>query len=490
MGFSHELLAIPPRVHVINLRMAEQEQGLKRELNARQMAMVAVGGSIGTGLLLGSGAAIQVAGPAVVVTYILSALISWTGAMALGEMSSVHPAAGSFGVYAELYLNPWAGFIARYGYWFSVVIAIGSELVAAGTYMKIWFPHLPVVLWMVIFGIFLLAINLFSVGHYGTFEYWFALIKVVTIFVFILTGAALLFGGKVQPQYVASGGFAPNGWPASLMAISFGLYSFLGIEMVAISSGEARSGAEVARATRLAFATLTFVYVGAMAVLVGVMPWRNAGVSESPFVTVFKVAGIPAASFIMNFVVLTAALSGANASLYVTSRMLFSLARSGYAPRRMGVLNEHGVPMGALLASMLGIVLAIALQYFAPGQAYLYIIGAALAGGMLAWLVSLLAHVRFRRSVSDSQLRQLGLRSPLGAAGSILGFVAIVSAILLTWRVPQSRITVESAGPYLLVLSMAYWLVKRRQGFHRDSRPRAGRVSGHDLSASRNERGE
>lgn len=443
--------------------MADQEHGLKQELNARQMAMVAVGGSIGTGLLLGSGAAIQVAGPAVLVSYILSAAIAFTVAMALGEMSAMHPAAGSFGVYAELYLNPWAGFVARYGYWFSVVIAIGSEVVAAGTYMKVWFPHVPVVLWMVVFGLFLLAINLFSVGHYGTFEYWFALIKVVTIFVFILMGAAFLFGGKVQPEYVAHGGFAPRGWTASLLAISFGLYSFLGLEMVAISSGEARSRTDVARATRNAFLTLCFVYVGAMAVLVGVMPWQSAGVTESPFVTVFRVAGISSASFLMNVVVLSAALSGANASLYATARMLFSLARSGYAPARMGVLNQHGVPMPAVLASMLGIVLAIVLQLFTPEGAYLYIIGAALAGGMLAWLVSLLAHVRFRRTVSDAQLKALGLRSPLGAAGSIAGFIAIVAAILLTWRVPQSRITVVSAGPYLLVLTVAYLLTTRKK---------------------------
>lgn len=445
-----------------NLAMPEQEQGLKRELTAPQMAMVAVGGSIGTGLLLGSGAAIQVAGPAVVVTYVLSALISWTVAMAMGEMSSLHPAAGSFGVYAEMYLNDWAGFIARYGYWFSVVIAIGSELVAAGTYMRIWFPRVPVVAWMIVFGLFLMAINLFSVGHYGTFEYWFALIKVVTIFAFILVGAALLAGGRVRAQYVTSGGFTPNGWPASFMAISFGLYSFLGIEMVAISSGEARSGREVSRATWIAFTMLAFIYIGAISVLVGVMPWRSAGVSESPFVTVFNVAGIPAAGFTMNFVVLTAALSGANATIYVASRMLFSLARSGYAPARLGKLNEHGVPMGALMASMLGIVLAIVVQFFAPLQAYLYIIGAALVGGMLAWLVSLLAHVRFRQMLAPEQLAALPLRSSLGAAGSILGFVAVLAAILLTWRVSQSRITVISAGLYLLILSAAYWLVRRK----------------------------
>jgi L-asparagine transporter-like permease len=440
--------------------MPEPEQGLKRELGARQMAMVAVGGSIGTGLLLGSGAAIQVAGPAVIVTYALSALITWTVAMALGEMSAMHPAAGSFGVYAELYLNPWAGFVARYGYWFSVVMAIGSELVAAGTYMQIWFPSVPVVVWMVVFGVFLVAINLFSVGHYGTFEYWFALIKVVTIFVFILMGAALLFAGKVHPQYVASGGFAPNGWTAPLFVISFGLYSFLGIEMVAVSSGEARSSADVARATRIAFAMLAFVYVGAMAVLVGVMPWRNAGVSESPFVTVFKVSGIPAAGFIMNFVVLSAALSGANASLYVTSRMLFSLARSGYAPRPMGQLNQHGVPMGALLVSMLGIVGAILLQ-LRTKHAYLYMINAALVGGMIAWLISLLAHVRFRKTVTRDQLAAFGLRSPLGAAGSILGFIAIIATVACTWWVQQSSVAAKSAVFYLLILSAGYFVLRK-----------------------------
>lgn len=440
--------------------MSDQEQGLKRELTARQMAMVAVGGSIGTGLLLGSGAAMQVAGPAVIITYVVSALISWTVAMALGEMSALHPAAGSFGLYAEIYLNRWAGFIARYGYWFAVLIAIGSELVAAGTYMRIWFPAVPVAIWMVVFGLFLVFVNLFSVALYGTFEYWFALIKVVTIFVFIIAGAALLFGGKVHPQYTSNGGFAPNGWPASLMAVSFGLYSFLGIEMVAITSGEARSRSDVARATRVAFITLALIYVGAVAVLVGVMPWRNAGVSESPFVTVFEVAGIPAARFIMNVVVLSAALSGANASLYVTSRMLFSIARSGYAPARMGRLNHHGVPMGALLVSMLGIVLAITVQLRAPEKAFLYMINTSLVGGMIAWLVSLLAHVRFRRTLSREQLAGLALRSPLGALGSLLGFVAIISAVACTWWVQQSSIAAESAGFYLVILSAGYLAVR------------------------------
>jgi AAT family amino acid transporter len=443
-------------------QVTDREQGLKRQLTAGQMAMVAVGGSIGTGLLLGSGTAIKNAGPAVIVSYVISALICWTVALAMGEMSSMHPAAGSFGVYAELYLNDWAGFVARYSYWFSVVIAIGSEVVAAGTYMQVWFPKVPVVTWMIVFGLLLLLVNFFPVGNYGTFEYWFAFIKVLTIFLFIVIGAALLAGAKVHPQYVANGGFAPNGWKAAFLAVSFGLYSFLGIEMVAISSGEARSGAEVSKATRISFAMLVFLYVGAMAVLVGVMPWRNAGGGQSPFVTVFNVAGISSAGTIMNLVVLSAALSGANASLYVTSRMLFSLARSGHAPRRLGVVNSHGVPMPALMASMVGIVIAIFVQEYAPEKAYLYIIGAALFGGMLAWLISLAAHVRFRKVISHEQLAGLKLRAPLGSAGSILGLLAIIAAIVATWWVPDTRVTVVSAGPYLLILTAAYFLVRKR----------------------------
>lgn len=439
-----------------------QEQGLKRELNARQMAMVAVGGSIGTGLLLGSGAAIQVAGPAVVVSYILSALIAWTVAVALGEMSSAHPAAGSFGVYAELYLNSWAGFVARYGYWISLVIAIGAELVAADTYMRAWFPHAPPAFWMILFGVFLLAVNLFSVGHYGTFEYWFALIKVVTIFAFILVGALLLLGGKVYAQYGRHGGWAPRGWPAAFLAVSFGLFSFLGIEMVAVSSGEARSPLEIAKATRIAFGTLALVYVGAIAVLVGVMPWKTAGVAESPFVTVFHLARVPAAGFVMNVVVLSAALSGANAALYVTSRMLFSLARSGYAPRSMGRLNPQGVPMRALMASLAGIVAAIFFRLRAPEKAFLYMINVSLVGGMLAWLISLLAHVSFRSRITPEQLSQLGVRSPVGSTGSILGFIAIVAAVGCTWWVNESRIAAESAVLYLLILSAGYWFARWR----------------------------
>ncbi len=425
------------------------------------MAMVAVGGSIGTGLLLGSGAAVQIAGPAVVLTYMLGASIAWTVTMALGEMASVHPAAGSFGVYAELYLNPWAGFVARYGYWFAVVIAVAAELVAAATYTSFWFPRVPAVLWVVAFALILLAVNLRPVGDYGRFEYWFAMVKVATIVAFILVGAALLGGGRVDAQYVSSGGFFPNGALGPLKAVSFALFSFLGIEMVAISSGEARAASDIPRATRVMFALLAFIYVGAVVVLVGVMPWHAAGVRQSPFVTVFEVAGLPAASTLMNIVVLTAALSGANANLYVGSRMLFSLARGGYAPASLGRITAAGSPRNAVAVSATGMLLAVVTQKLAPESAYLYIIGASLFGGMLAWWVALAAHVRFRSRLSPDQLARLPLRSPGGAAASRVGFVVLALAIASTWWVDQSRITIVSGGPYLLVLTIAYFAMRR-----------------------------
>jgi hypothetical protein len=306
-----------------------------------------------------------------VLTYLAGAVIAWTVTMALGEMASVHPAAGSFGVYAELYLNPWAGFVARYGYWFAVVISVAAELVASATYTAFWFPNVPPQLWIVAYAAVLLAINLRQVGDYGRFEYWFAMVKVATIVLFILVGAALLFGGRVEAQYTAAGGFLPHGALGPIKAISFALFSFLGVEMVAISSGEARGSREIARATRIMFTLLAFVYVGAIAILVGVMPWQAAGVRQSPFVTVFEVAGIPAASTLMNAVVLSAALSGANASLYVASRMLFSLARGGYAPTALDG-SQCRILAHAVAVSATGILVAVAAEIRARGGVSLH----------------------------------------------------------------------------------------------------------------------
>lgn len=437
--------------------MEQKPAQLRRELTAGQMAMVAIGGAIGTGLLLGSGAAVQIAGPAIVLTYIIGAVVAFAVAMALGEMSSRHPAAGSFGVYADRYLNPWAGFVSRYGYWFSLLLAISAELVASAIYMRYWFPRVPGVAWIAGFAALLLFVNLRDVHAFGNFEYWFAMIKVVVIFLFVAIGAALLFGGKATAHYTNHGGFLPHGASGPLLALSFVLFNFLGTEFVANSSGEARSSKDIVRATYITFAILTFVYVCASAVLVGIVPWNAVGVTESPFVTVFQVAHVPAISAVMNFVVLTAALSGANASLYIISRMLYSLAESGYAHPKLAELTSTGSPRNALLVSTLAIVAALVAQYVIPKDAFLFLFGASLMGGMLAWCIALASHVAMRRKLSPAEIAALPMRAPGGVSVSILAFVLIVIAIGLTWWVPALRITIVSGAPFIVLLTVFYF---------------------------------
>jgi AAT family amino acid transporter len=435
-----------------------QEEGLHHQLTAGQMTMVAVGGSIGTGLLLGSAAALEIAGPSVILSYIVAAFIAYTVAMALGELASVHPSAGSFGVYGELYLNQYLGFLCRAGYWASIAFSIGAELVASATYMTYWLPAVPGEVWVLLFSALLLVVNLRSVSSFGRFEFWFAMIKFATIVAFILAGAALLFSGHVAPQYTAQGGFLPKGPIAPLLAVFLAIYAFGGVEMLAVTTGESRSSKDIPRAARLTFFMLAGLYLGAIIVLVGVMPWNHAGVSESPFVSVLRQAKIPAAAYFMNFVVLTAALSGANAKLYVASRLLFSMGRSGWAPSRLGKLNASGSPRLAVLISSYGIVTALIIENWAPKQAFLYIMGAAFLGLILSWVISLAAHVSFRRRLTAQQVAALPMRSPLGIWGSALGFVLVSIAVVHT--VFSSRVNEISGLIFFAALTLAYLLLK------------------------------
>lgn len=423
--------------------------------------MVAVGGSIGTGLLLGSAAAIQVAGPAVILSFLLAAFINLTVTMAFGELACAHPAAGSFGVYGDLYLNEYCGFISRAGYWAAIAMSIGAEVVASATYMAYWFPRAPSFVWALAFSLVLLLLNFRSVGSYGHFEYWFAMVKVVTIAAFVVLGAGLLLTGHAPQQYTTQGGFFPMGGLALFLAMTFAIYTFGGVEFVAVTSGESRSKADIGKAVRMTFLTLSLVYLGAIIVLVGVMPWNHAGVTESPFVTVFRSVHIPGASTLMNFVVLTAALSGANAALYVSSRMLFSLARSGWAPAAFGKLNQAGSPRLALLVSSFGIVVALVLEKWVPGDAFVYILRAAFFGMILSWLVSLAAHISFRKRLTERQLAELPVRSITGRWGSMIGLVVVTGVVLKGWW--DSRVNLISALAYLVILTVAYYIIQSRR---------------------------
>jgi len=424
------------------------------------MTMVAIGGSISTGLLLGSAAALQIAGPTVILSYIIAAFIAYTVTMALGELASTHPAAGSFGIYGELYLTPYLGFLCRSGYWAAIAFSIGAELVASAAYMTYWFPAVPGEFWVFLFSVVLVLVNLLSVGSFGRFEFWLSMIKFATIVAFILAGAALLFSGRVAPQYTAHGGFLPKGPFAPLLAVFIAIYTFGGVEMLAVTTGESRSAKDIPRAARLTFFLLAGLYLGAITVLAGVIPWNHVGPSESPFVSVLSRSHIPAAAHFMNFVVLTCALSGANAKLYVASRLLFSMGRTGWAPASLGKLNAAGSPPLALLVSSYGIITALIIENWAPQQAFLYIMGAAFSGLILSWVVSLAAHVSFRWRLTPGEVAALPMRSPLGIWGSIVGFVLVSIAIVQTLR--SSRIN-EIGGVVLLALLTIAYIFLRHQ---------------------------
>jgi AAT family amino acid transporter len=437
-----------------------REAGLHRNLTPRQLSMIAVGGAIGTGLFLGSAVSVSVAGPGVILSYTAAAAIALALMWALGQMSVAHPVAGSFGVYAEMYVHPWAGFAVRYSYWLGQVIAIGSEMVAASIYCKHWFPAVPSWIWIAGFSAALIAVNARSVSSFGSFEYWFAMLKVATIVLFLILGAALLLGLGFprlgSANYTAHGGFLPNGWTGVWLGIAMAVFSYLGIEIVAVTSGEAKDPATaLPRALRWTLARLGLFYIGGLAVVVGVVPWNQVGLGESPFVRVFESAGIPAAAALMNFVVLTAVLSSVNCNLYLTSRMLFSLSRGGYAPAALGRLTKRGTPVMALLASSAGMVAALFVEHRYKESAYVYMLGAAFFGGIFVWLMVFITHLAFRARAAKWPQPPLRF-GPRGPWSSLFGAAALGAVLVSTWWVPGLRITLIAGIPWLLFISLCY----------------------------------
>ncbi len=440
----------------------EREAGLQRNLTPRQLSMIAIGGAIGTGLFLGSAISVRLAGPGVILSYAAAGAIALCLMWALGEMTVAHPVAGSFGVHAEMYVHPWAGFAMRYSYWLAQVIAIGSEVVAAAIYCKRWFPDVPAWLWIAGFSVALVYVNARSVASFGAFEYWFAMLKVVTITVFLILGAALLLGIGFPrlgaANYTAHGGFFPNGWGGVGLGVAMAVFSFLGIEIVAVTSGEARDPATaLPRALRWTLARLGIFYIGGLAIVVGVVPWNQIGdkLELSPFVRVFDGVHIPYAAGVMNFVVLTSALSSVNCNLYLTARMLFSLARGGYAPASLGRVSKSGTPVAALLVSSAGMVAAFFLDHWFHSTAYVYMLGAAFFGGIFVWLMIFVTHLAFRRRTAQWERPPVRI-APRGPWSSLFGLGALTAVLISTWWVPQLRITLTSGLPWLVFISLCY----------------------------------
>ncbi len=443
---------------------------LRRRLTQRQLSMLAIGGAIGVGLFLGSSVTIRLAGPGVIITYLIGAVIAMIVAYSLAEMAVVQPVAGSFGIYAETYLSSWAGFSVRATYAFVQIIAIGAEVTAVAIYFAFWFPSVPQWIWVVAVSLCLVAVNTLQVGGFGEFEYWFALIKVVAIVVFIVLGLVLLFGLGHAPaiglsNLTAHGGFLPFGWKGVWLALTLAITSYMGVEVIAVTAGEAKDPAKsIPRAMRTIVFRLVVFYVLAIGIMLAMTPWDQTGsdLTGSPFVRALSIARIPFAAGIMNLVVITAALSSANTNLYLTTRMLFSLARGNYAPRWLGYLSATGVPHRALGISTAGMVAAILLAIYAPQRAFLMLYGVAVAGMFFVWTVILLTHIAFRRAVGPQRVAQLPMRLRFFPYSSILGFAALLGIAASTFFVEGLRYTVPAFAPFLLLMTIAYWIVRRK----------------------------
>lgn len=450
-----------------NNNLVDRESGLQHGLSKAQITMIGLGGAIGTGLFMGSGIAIGYAGPAVLISYFIAAVVAVIMVFSLSEMAVVHPTAGSFGTYAEMYLNPWAGFLVRYTYWMAQVIAIGGEAVAGGLYMTYWFPGSPVWLWSLGFAVALIYVNSRSVTNFGTFEYWFALIKVVAIIVFIILGVTHIFGLIGEPVGFHNlteleGGFMPHGFSGVWMAVIMAIFSFYGIEVIAVTSGEAKDPVKaIPAALRTMVLRLFLFYVLALTVMVTFIPWTEIGahvVTESPFVRLFNNVGIMYAAGIMNFVVLTAALSSMNTNIYLTSRMLFSLSRGSYAPKILGKLSANGTPVGATILSGSCILLAASVSRLTP-YAYNYLFGIALFGGLSVWMIILFSHLSFRRRHKNEHLP---VRTPFFPYLQILG-ILLIAAILITMGLDTEfwNISWIVGIPWMVFVSIAYLIWKR-----------------------------
>jgi amino acid transporter, AAT family len=445
-------------------QIIERERGLRHELSARRMTMIAIGGAIGTGLFLGSGFAIGFAGPGVLLSYLVGAVTALLIMGCLAEMSIAHPTTGSFGAYAEYYLGPLAGFLVRYAYWAGNVLAVGTEVTAIALYMHFWFPALPGWVPIVALSALLILINARSVKVFGATEYWFSAIKVTAIVLFILLASFMVLRAPAGSaigfhNYTAHGGFLPHGLWGAWVAVIIALFSYFSIEMIAVAAGEAaQPEVAIARAFRSTVLRLILFYLLTLALVLAIVPWTQASSQQSPFVVVMRSLGVPGAAGILNFVILIAALSAMNSQLYITTRMMFSLSRAALAPRRFGRLSSRGVPVAALLLSSLGVALAALLSVVAPNSAYILMVSVSAFGTLFAWLMIFVTHYFFRRERERTRAAPLRFRMAGFPVTTLLGATLMAAVLITTAFTDTFRMTLVFGLPFLAALSLVYWI--------------------------------
>ncbi|MEH7416281.1 amino acid permease [Neobacillus drentensis] len=461
----------------------ENSNELKRSLKSRHLTMISLGGTIGTGLFLASGGAIHSAGPGgAILSYLVIGVMVYFLMQSLAEMGAYMPVAGSFSTYATKFVDPSLGFALGWNYWYNWAITIAAELAAVTMIMKFWFPHTPSFIWSAIFLVIMFLLNYLSVKGFGEAEYWFSLVKVVTVIIFIITGSLMIFG--IMGDHAIgfknfSVGDAPfhGGFMAMLGIFMAAGFSFQGTELLGVAAGETDDPSKsIPRAVKSVFWRILLFYVLAILVIGLLIPYTNGNlangdVSVSPFTLVFQKAGIAFAASVMNAVILTAVLSAGNSGMYASTRMLWDLARQGKAPKFLGKLNKNGVPVNALIVTTLVGTLAFLASFFGDGTVYVWLLNASGMSGFIAWLGIAICHYRFRKAyvAQGKDLNLLPFKSKLFPFGPIFAFAVCAFVVLgqnytafMGDHIDWNGVLVSYIGlPLFLILWLGYKFTKK-----------------------------
>ncbi|MEK3546206.1 amino acid permease [Lactobacillus crispatus] len=455
--------------------MAKKAPELKRSMTAGQMEMISLGGAIGVGLFMGASSTIKWTGPSVLLAYIFVGVILYIVMRALGEMLYVDPGTGSFADYASEHVHPIAGYLAEWANVFQYIVVGISEVVATTEYLHFWWKGTSDWAAGVIIILFLLVANLASAKAYATLEFWFAMIKVVTIILMILLGFAVIlfgFGNGGHPVGFSNlwshGGFFTGGLKGFFFSMAIIVGSYEGIELIGISAGEVSDPHKaIVKSVKSVLWRILIFYVGAIFVIVTIYPWNKLDSIGSPFVTTFAKVGITAAASVINFVVLTAALSGANSGIYSSSRMLYKLAHEGEAPKTFGHVSKRIVPSHAIIGITSGIfvgfMLNVLAQFLNKSLANIFVIvySSSVLPGMVAWFVILLAELRFRRK-NPHLMENHPFKLPLYPYSNYFALIMLVVIVVFMFINPETQISV-AVGAAVLIIAALIYVVKHQK---------------------------
>ncbi|WP_017474057.1 amino acid permease [Bacillus licheniformis] len=443
--------------------MANKE--LKRGLGARHIQMIALGGTIGVGLFMGSSSTIKWTGPSVLLAYAICGIFIFFIMRAMGEMLYVEPSTGSFATFGHQYIHPLAGYMTAWSNWFQWVIVGMSEIIAVGEYMKYWFPDLPA--WIP--GIIAMAIlggaNLVSVKSFGEFEFWFAMIKIVTIVLMIAAGFGIIFfgfgnGGQAIgfSNLWSHGGFFTGGFSGFFFALSLVIAAYQGVELIGITAGEAKDPQNTLRhAIQSIIWRILIFYIGAIFVIVTVYPWDELNAIGSPFVSTFAKVGITAAAGIINFVVMTAAMSGCNSGIFSAGRMLYTLGVNGQAPKFFTKISRNGVPLYGTIAVLIGLAIGVVLNYIAPSNIFVYVYSASVLPGMIPWFVILLSHIGFRKA-KGAEIDKHPFKMPFAPVTNYLTIGFLLMVLVGMWFNNDTRVSLIVGVIFLAVVAASYYV--------------------------------